>query len=364
MSNGFSTTSHRVLVSDCNHSPSHDWSERNECRRQRLVAEAANRKRVKAVFDTGEIPHLWAHKVQPSARNVQGNLYFENETIYSYGSHFPIARHVTNKAGRAAVLFSTGRYSVTTSSHISAVSSAIPSDVLVLHVPKVLAGSGSMRDRGDHADNLAAYRTGIDAALIKASRGRSSFTREDQYGMAVRNRTEYNAYIKFFGLRNKPLAAIPALDSKVLQAIKAREAQRVKAESAERKRAEAERLVRLAAAIQDWRDGKPLTYSLPYDTPAMLRISGNELETSKGARVPISHAKRALVLIRAVVSRGVAWHSNGHTCHVGHYRIDSIQADGTVKAGCHVIARDEWERIAPALDAITATVEQDGPTTA
>jgi hypothetical protein len=105
-----------------------------------VLTEAKQRKskRQKHVFDTGEIPHLWAHKVQDSARNAQGNLYFENETIYSYGSHFPIARHVvdnlTKKTSRPAVLFTTRGYSVTTNRHISAVRSAIPKDVPVFHV--------------------------------------------------------------------------------------------------------------------------------------------------------------------------------------------------------------------------------------
>ena len=60
-------------------------------------------KRKKHVFDTGEIPHLWAHRTQDEARNCQGNLYFTGDTIYSYGSHFPIARHVTNDSGERAL---------------------------------------------------------------------------------------------------------------------------------------------------------------------------------------------------------------------------------------------------------------------
>jgi len=55
-----------------------------------VLAQAKTRKRAKHVFGTGEIPHLWAHKVQDSARNARGNLYFENDTIFSYGGHFPI----------------------------------------------------------------------------------------------------------------------------------------------------------------------------------------------------------------------------------------------------------------------------------
>src|SRR5436190_24347448 len=102
------------------------------------IPQAKTRKRKKTVFDTGEIPHLWAHKVQESARNAQGNLYFDGETIYSYGSHFPIARHTvdnpTKKNPKLAVLFTTRSYSVTTSGHVSAVRSAIPKDVQVFHV--------------------------------------------------------------------------------------------------------------------------------------------------------------------------------------------------------------------------------------
>jgi hypothetical protein len=364
MSIGFSNTTHHIPARNCSHNPAHDWDQRSECHRMRLESDAANRTRSKQVFSTGEIPHLWAHKVQASARNAQGNLYFENETIYSYGSHFPIARHVTNKAGKRAVLFTTDRTtmqyggSVTTSSHISSVRSAIPSDVSVFHIPNAerLYRAGEE----NHAKNLAFFKSNIDTTLVQASRARSSWKREYLHGAAVRNREEYNAYLKFFGLRNKPLAAIPALNSRVLEAIKAKEALRVKAETAKAKKARAEQLARLQSAIGEWRGGSLRSISLPYGTPAMLRINGTELETSQGASVPIAHAKRALVLIRAVVARGEDWTPNGHTCHVGHYRIDRIEANGTVKAGCHVISKDEWMRVAPALDAIAAT-EQETP---
>src|ERR1700686_4812085 len=117
------------------------------------------KKRKKHVFDTGEIPHLWAHRTQDEARNRQGNLYFTGDTIYSYGSHFPIARHVTNDAGDRAVLFTTSTYRFTTSSHCSAVRSAIPSGIQVFRVPNVRHGrfTGNESSADDHASNLADY---------------------------------------------------------------------------------------------------------------------------------------------------------------------------------------------------------------
>ena len=35
---------------------------------------------MKHVYPTNEIAHLWAHKTQTSARNGQGNFYFDGDT--------------------------------------------------------------------------------------------------------------------------------------------------------------------------------------------------------------------------------------------------------------------------------------------
>ena len=72
--------------------------------------------RTRYVYPSDMVAHLWAHKSQDFARNPGHNFYFHGDTIYSYGSHFPVARHVENKRGRA-VLFTTRDYSVTTSGH-------------------------------------------------------------------------------------------------------------------------------------------------------------------------------------------------------------------------------------------------------
>jgi hypothetical protein len=135
--------------------------------------------------------------------------------------------------------------------------------------------------------------------------------------------------------------------------IRKRESVKAAKQAEETKKRNAERLAKLQESITAWRNSEGnQTF---YDIPAMLRITGNEVETSLGVKVPISHAKRALILVRAVVSRGEDWQTNGHTCHIGHYKLDRIKSDGTLIAGCHVISRQEWEGIAPALDAYTVT---------
>jgi hypothetical protein len=336
----------------------HRQVRRTEDEKLRIAEEAKTRKRKKEVFPTDEIPHLWVHawRSQGNARNAAGNLYFQQASIFSYGSHFEIARHVETKRGNA-VLFNTATYSVTSSRHQSAVRQAIPKSIAVFNVPNVAIDSKFPSSaKSYHTTNIADYDSRIESALLKAIRARSSWAKEYNHDSAIALRADRNAYAVFFRLRIKPLAPIPALDSKELEAVKAKERERVRVESEKTKRENAERLARKQEAIEAWRKGASVNASF-YDVPTMLRITGDEVETSRGARVPVSHAKRALTLVRAVIGRGEAWQTNGHTCHVGHYKLDRIEANGTLKAGCHVIARDEWERIAPLLDAYQVSPE-------
>jgi len=319
-------------------------------------------KRKKHVFDTGEIPHLWAHRTQEEARNRQGNLYFTSDTIYSYGSHFPIARHVTNDAGERAVLFTTATYSVTTSSHCSAVRSAIPLGIAVFHVPNVCHGrySGSELTADDHAGNLADYAERIEKYVITSARARSSYAKEWNHDRAVRLRDEAFAYRAFVGLPVPKIPEVPGLDSEALTAIRKREAKRAAEKAEQTKRERAEAIVHQQELITKWRAGQ---YSgCLYDVPAMLRIGGNEVVTSRGARFPVSHAKRALAFVREVHESGQAYARNGRTIHLGPYALDRIEANGTVKAGCHVVSWQEIERIAPALDAVPTSATAIDPT--
>ncbi len=319
-------------------------------------------KRKKYVFDTGEIPHLWAHRTQEEARNRHGNLYFTGDTIYSYGSHFPIARHVVSEAGERAVLLTTATYSVTTSSHCSAVRSAIPSGTRIFHVPIVCHGryNGSELTTNDHAGNLADYAERIEKHVITSARARSSYAKEWNHERAVRLRDEAFAYSAFFGLPVPSIPEVPELDSEALTAIRKREAKRAAEKAEQTKRERAEAIVRQQELITKWRAGQHS--GCLYDVPAMLRIVGDEVQTSRGARFPIAHAKRGLAFVRKVRGSGQPYVRNGHTIHLGPYAIDRIEQDGTVTVGCHVVSWEEIERIAPSLDSVSVSPSAIDPT--
>lgn len=121
------------------------------------------------------------------------------------------------------------------------------------------------------------------------------------------------------------------------------EAQRVARERAEREAAE------LAARVPNWRAGGRAVGRLSDDKGgALLRVNGDTLQTSWGAEVPLSHAIRAFRFIALCRASGKAWQANGKTLPVGHFRVDSVSASGSIKAGCHVINWPEIEAAAKA----------------
>lgn len=301
------------------------------------------------VFTNREVPHLWAHRTQSQGRTSNGSLYFRNDVIYSYGSHFPIASHCAGTNNQQGILFTSRDYSPTTSQHKSLVRRSIPRDVPVFVVPHLSFGFSRAEDDHQHAENLKWYVHEVAGHLSTCVRARSSYNKEHHHAEAVRIGAEAFSYATFFGLPDPPIDLIPSLDSEALEKLRKREA-KASAERATKARKEAEERRQHALSLADsWRNGGVHHYLLNA-IPTILRIKGHEVETSQGAKFPIIHAKRGLKLVRAVMARGDEWVSNGQSCRLGHYHINRISADGTVYAGCHVVTWSEIERVAEEIE--------------
>src|SRR5262249_5233257 len=156
--------------------------------------------------------HLWYHSTQSSARNANRSLYFDGDTIFSYGSHFPIAKHVSSgpkMSGNRAVLFTTRKYSVTTSGHCSAVRSSIPASADVFEVPNVELGQSVVEHRHQHAENLTYYVETIAANVVKSARARSSWAKQSAHGDAQALAAQCELYCAFFNLALPKIPRIP-----------------------------------------------------------------------------------------------------------------------------------------------------------
>lgn len=135
----------------------------------------------------------------------------------------------------------------------------------------------------------------------------------------------------------------------------AREARAARVTAAAEAR-EAERLERERAAREAWLAGDKAArfYGRDAQGGAYLRavdierdesgaITGGELQTSQGARVPLVHALRVFRFLRHCRETGQPWQRNGRTLRVGFYQVDSVDPDGTFRAGCHLI---RWPQVA------------------
>jgi hypothetical protein len=293
-----------------------------------------------------EVPHLWAHRSRSEAKTSNGTLYFSGDTIYSYGSHFPIARHVTQADGTPAVLFTTRSYSVTTSAHTSRVRHAIPASV-----PKWYVQSPDK----DFAGCFANFKSDYRAQLAEVVDAKNKTSRAKRYLKLESTVDEANRFAEAFGIKER--LTLPTIEgaAEEIAAVRKREEIEAKRRAAKAKREREKQLaaqrIKYAEDAERWKAGENV-YTAYYFPDALLRIEDDEVVTSKGARFPVSHAVRGLRIVERVRATGQPYQRNGHTIHLGHYALDSIDKDGNVHAGCHFVKYEEIQRIAPALLAL------------
>lgn len=310
--------------------------------------------------------HVWAQNNQERGRASDGRMFFEHGILYSYGYHFAIASHAKTLKGEPAILFTTAGYSVSTGKHISLTRQAIRKDANVFHVPNPRPSN--------QEDNLKKMDQELDSLLRQYAAPRIRQTTRDkiagQIAHLIKSRNYYGEnFIKKYKRVEMP-ENIGELAAKLEKArvAKAKAEAKAREKALEGERVEAERLLGMPrqewATI--WRDNNEGRYrdetryiscrrvvsQYVQDVHGvLLRPKGDKIiQTSAGAEFPTTHAKKAFAFIRKIKEAGTTWEKNGHTIHLGHYQIDSIDKAGNVKAGCHFVKWDEIELCARKLD--------------
>ena len=299
-----------------------------------------------------EVAHYWANAVQESGS--ASNMFFEDNIIYSYGRHFPIARRMPGAVD--IILFTVHGYSNTTAKHINHTRRAIPHGARVFTVDNVLADTP-----GEHATNARKMLEEYHAQHGRAVRSRAYFSAEA--GRAGSMARDFASYVLAFvrpdevelqesarnledalqdgALFSEEITAKKRAQSEAHErAQEARRARRSAEWEAQRKR-EAERRER---ARLDWIEGKPgASYYNGYGEPVRLRIQGDTVETSQGANVPL---KYAVCLFGGWKARR---ESGGNLAElenkkIGVYTTARVEPD-LMTIGCHKIEFTEAERV-------------------
>ena len=346
------------------------------------------------VFPTSEISHKWAHQTQSDARNPQGNLYFRGDTLYSYRDSYPIAK-LFRKRGAVLALHVENTYSATTAGHCSGARRAT-SHLTSITVPDVRPDD--KWSKGGHAQNIAYLIKEAAEYLAKAQRALTVANVGWRRTAAKKRLADAQAYSTFFGIRRKVpafpaeawAAALqraerienpdPVRDAKRFKLREQRAAQ--SADVTEYRQAMMESmeaaghghigyrahigarwqkaLARLIgekgesfifemARRTNWRLANAFgAFGPDRNGAVMLRINGEEIETSAGARIPLAAAP--MVWVRVKRALGVGYTPAGLSAvKIGDYPLTEITAAGELVAGCHRIPHSELRSMARQL---------------
>jgi len=293
-----------------------------------------------------QVAHAWANKTGKHRRG--SNFYYDDNTIYSYGGHFPIARHVDG-----VVLFTTETYGNSTAKHINHASYAC-NHLTRFNVADVTASSKEGRYSG-HRWNVKGYLKRIDEQYANASRAIKWGEQGFNYADGLVN--ELKAYAKHFKLgRTFVENHIPSAEmrEKVIargNANKEKERERNR-EWLEKRRAEAAVLDEANREQMErwtrWESGVRRVHT----TKVYLRATEEKLdgkrivETSHGADVPYDSAKMLYQFASIRRKSGDDWQGRGlQARRVGDFSLNEINGDG-IRVGCHKIGWEEIDRLA------------------
>jgi hypothetical protein len=272
---------------------------------------------MKKVNTPENVAHLFANQLQSEARTQTNNFYFHGNMIFSYGSHFCIARFVDNET----LLFTERSYSNTTAKHINQVWNAIS------HKKKIFCYNPT----GTHADNFNHWFNEAEANINKLKNARKPelYITQLQY---IKNKV--SIYAEYFGIIT-PLSLENVL--KVTEKAEVLEYLESKAEAIakETKQKETELKKEHAKNLKKW---KAFEIGSLYQRNGFdyLRKDSEFFQTSQGVKIP--------------VAVGLRFYNNivNKTIKVGDkfldYTINEVN-DKLIKIGCHTITLKEINTI-------------------
>jgi len=280
---------------------------------------------MKRVVNKYTVAHLWANQEQEDARTPTGNLYFNSNGIFSYGSHFLIGKHVQNSSGERAILITKRTYSNTTNAQINIVRSA------ARHIKQIRVPDPDQ----NVSYNFEKWYVEIKNIACKLASAR----KPEKYVLMIQDViSEVKSYAGFFSLEVPEylLAAGEITDNEQYAAVLKKEVEYRKIQ-AEKERIAQEKL--LKTQLKDWRNFK--TYYLrTYGGYDYLRFNkeNNRVETSQRIEIPAAIAQAFYGLVLQTIAHGGC--TNCNMVLMDRYQVDEINSD-FIKLGCHKITIKE-----------------------
>lgn len=284
---------------------------------------------MKSVFSNkSDVAHLFAHKTQETAKDGNGRIWFNGDAIYSYGRHFPIAAHFQKGKKSPVVLFTTRTQSNTTAGHIWAVRSACS------HLDLLFCNDPIAAKENRHQGNLEQFDSEAQKTLEKLQKS----TKPEKYLVELNQiKAKFDKYITYFDIPKKEIKKLNFVNKEVQGKA---DSQKLVGEYLKNREIEAKK-ARLKA-IQNFRDFKDTRFYNPKNpNETLLRLQGDQIETSKGIKFSKGIGKRFLETLTKIKK--------------GEKSIDGIKIldytlqkcdEKTVLIGCHEITWKEIDKVA------------------
>lgn len=324
----------------------------------------------KVFSSTSEVCHVFAQRTQKEGK--AGNVFFKDDVIYSYGHHFPIGAFIDYKDS-SYLFVNDDSYSVSTSKHQREFWNA------TRQYNRLMVNTGFLEDviklqdaftnpyygKNDRADAVKIYKKelvktashkvecAVKSAAIAASKRRKVALIDYDIQSALSERNRYIKALGVFGLKlpakTLKMCGILESDFKVIEKQNQKE---LEAEKRKREKAIKERAKQQAQAFElasaEFYEGVSLNrIKTPYGRDALynanhalLRVNGDDVETSQGARFSIVDAQQSFQY--PLYAKTHCKELTPQNATLGHYRIDKVLSNGDVKAGCHYV---KWESI-------------------
>jgi hypothetical protein len=272
---------------------------------------------MKKVLSPSEVAHVFANQLQSEARTQTNNFYFHGNMIFSYGSHFCIARFVDNET----LLFTERSYSNTTAKHINHVRHATS------HIKKIYCDNPT----GTHSDNFNAWLIEAENNIEKLKNAR----KPENYILELqRIKDKAEKYAQYFGIVT-PLTLENALSITDKAETIAYLESKAEAIAKEKKQKETQLKKEHAKNLKKWKNHE--IYSLyQRDGFDYLRKDSEFFQTSQGVKIPIAVGLRFYNnIVNKTIKAGDKFLD---------YTINEVN-DKLIKIGCHTITLKEINTI-------------------
>lgn len=284
---------------------------------------------MKKVFqNTSEVIHVFAQQTQSEGRNQSGSIYFRDNKIYSYGSHYLLGEFINSET----IIINDFGYSVTTSKHINELINATSqykqfytSSIDIKYIESEINYNIKKLSKANKPEIYISNITKLESNLTKWV----EFCKENKIKKRPFQIFDYSINKSNYNYNKIVKIADSLLTPEAIEKIKAKgKKEAIKQKAKDKKE--------LKTKLDKFNAYKIDRFKIGQFDYLRLSQNGEFVETSQNIRIEKSDAKKLYFAIKKKVDiRGQK---------IGYYTINKIDNKALI-VGCHKICINSVEKI-------------------